>query len=124
MEEQAKEYHGAVSEIERLTDREQALLEAVDALSGQNEDLIRKLKQSMARELELSQNAVVDESDHLHNVHDSIGGGGGKKRHQNRNRERDYSPSSPPRAQSDTRAMRNSRKKAYSGGGSGRLPKV
>ena len=55
MESQLKDYNAAMDEIERLTEREAALMEAVDALSSQNEDLIRKLKQSMARELELSQ---------------------------------------------------------------------
>jgi hypothetical protein len=53
LENELKEIAGAVKEVERLQDRETALLEAVDALSAQNEDLIRKLKQSMARELEL-----------------------------------------------------------------------
>ena len=38
----------------RLQEREQALLEAVNELSNQNEDLISKLKGSMQRELELA----------------------------------------------------------------------
>lgn len=38
----------------RLQERESALLEAVEELSNQNQDLIQKLKQSMARELEQS----------------------------------------------------------------------
>ena len=54
MEGQLKDYNAAVDEIERLTEREAAIMEAVDALSSQNEDLIRKLKQSMARELSLA----------------------------------------------------------------------
>jgi hypothetical protein len=37
----------------RLKDREQALMEAVEELSLQNEDLIIKLRESMQRELEL-----------------------------------------------------------------------
>lgn len=38
----------------RLKEREQALMDAVEELSTQNQDLIVKLKQSMQRELELS----------------------------------------------------------------------
>ena len=41
-------------DFEKLQEREQALLEAVNELSNQNEDLISKLKASMQRELELS----------------------------------------------------------------------
>ena len=41
------------NEILRLRDREQALMDAVEELSSQNEDLIIKLKESMQRELEL-----------------------------------------------------------------------
>lgn len=37
----------------RLKEREQALMEAVEELSLQNEDLIIKLRESMQRELEL-----------------------------------------------------------------------
>ena len=40
-------------EILRLREREQALMDAVEELSSQNEDLIVKLRESMARELEL-----------------------------------------------------------------------
>lgn len=116
MEEELGDYRAACEEIQRLTDREAALLEAVDALSGQNEDLIRKLKQSMARELELTQKVVTDEHSQLSNVQESVRSKKGS------NRDRDYSPSSPPRAQSDTRIMRNSRKK--SNNTSGRLPDV
>lgn len=42
------------NENNRLREREQALMEAIDELSLQNEDLIGKLKESMQRELELS----------------------------------------------------------------------
>ncbi len=117
MEEELGDYQAACDEIQRLTDREAALLEAVDALSGQNEDLIRKLKQSMARELELTQKVVSDEAGQLSNVQEAL------RSKKSGNRERDYSPSSPPRAQSDTRVLRNNRKKA-SASGSGRLPDV
>jgi hypothetical protein len=41
------------AENARLREREQALMEAVEELSGQNEDLIIKLRESMQRELEL-----------------------------------------------------------------------
>lgn len=116
MEEELGDYQAACGEIQRLTDRESALLEAVDALSGQNEDLIRKLKQSMARELELTQKVVSDEAGQLSDVQEAV------RSKKSTNRERDYSPSSPPRAQSDTRVLRNSRKKGMSG--SGRLPDV
>jgi hypothetical protein len=37
----------------RLREREQALMDAVEELSSQNEDLIVKLRESMQRELEL-----------------------------------------------------------------------
>lgn len=40
-------------EIIRLREREQALMDAVEELSSQNEDLIIKLRESMQRELEL-----------------------------------------------------------------------
>lgn len=40
-------------EILRLREREQALMDAVEELSSQNEDLIVKLRESMQRELEL-----------------------------------------------------------------------
>lgn len=40
-------------EIIRLREREQALMDAVEELSSQNEDLIVKLRESMQRELEL-----------------------------------------------------------------------
>jgi len=53
-----EKYNDIVKAVERLQTREQALLEAVEALSGQNEDLIKKLKQSMAREIEASQARV------------------------------------------------------------------
>ena len=46
-------YDALVQTCESLQNREQALLEAVEALSTQNEDLIKKLKASMSRELEL-----------------------------------------------------------------------
>ena len=46
-------YEALAQTCERLQTREQALLEAVEALSTQNEDLISKLKASMGRELEL-----------------------------------------------------------------------
>jgi len=84
-EETATAAQGAVQEIQRLKDREVALIEAVEALSAQNEDLIAKLKQSMARELELSSNAPAGGSVH------------GAGRHVS---------TSPPRAQSDTRDTR------------------
>ena len=82
-------YDVLVQTCERLQTREQALLEAVEALSTQNEDLIKKLKSSMARELELTQRqskmvqrgAIIDSDQPL-------------------------SPRSPPRAQSDTRLQR------------------
>jgi hypothetical protein len=41
------------SENSRLREREQALMDAVEELSSQNEDLIVKLRESMQRELEL-----------------------------------------------------------------------
>ena len=117
MEGQLKDYNAAVDEIERLTEREAALLEAVDALSGQNEDLIRKLKQSMARELELSQRTHSDEQQHASIIQDPLGETSASVR-----RRRGHSPQSPPRAQSDTRAVRSSRRKATKD--SGRLPDV
>lgn len=46
-------YEALAQTCERLQTREHALLEAVEALSTQNEDLISKLKASMGRELEL-----------------------------------------------------------------------
>jgi len=46
-------YDALTQTCERLQNREQALLEAVEALSTQNEDLIKKLKASMGRELDL-----------------------------------------------------------------------
>lgn len=46
-------YEALAQTCDRLQTREQALLEAVEALSTQNEDLIKKLKASMGRELEL-----------------------------------------------------------------------
>ena len=70
----------------------------------------------MARELELTQKVVTDEHSQLSNVQEAVRSKKGS------NRDRDYSPSSPPRAQSDTRIMRNSRKK--SNNTSGRLPDV
>ena len=42
------------AEVLRLREREQALLDAVEELSIQNEDLIVKLRESMQRELTLS----------------------------------------------------------------------
>lgn len=42
------------AENAKLREREQALLDAVEELSGQNQDLIIKLRESMQRELELS----------------------------------------------------------------------
>lgn len=42
------------AEVLRLREREQALLDAVEELSVQNEDLIVKLRESMQRELTLS----------------------------------------------------------------------
>ena len=47
-------YNALETENGRLRDREQALMEAVEELSSQNEDLIVKLRESMQRELELS----------------------------------------------------------------------
>jgi hypothetical protein len=99
-EEAAKDVNVLQADNERLRDREAALIEAVEALSSQNEDLIKKLKASMARELELS----------------SLGPGQGEQH------------GSPPRAQSDTRLQRNKGNggyvnanrgagKAYGGGG-------
>ena len=70
----------------------------------------------MARELELTQKVVSDEAGQLSDVQEAV------RSKKSTNRERDYSPSSPPRAQSDTRVLRNSRKKGMSG--SGRLPDV
>jgi len=94
-------YDVLVQTCERLQTREQALLEAVEALSTQNEDLIKKLKSSMARELELTQRqskmvqrgAITDPDQPL-------------------------SPRSPPRAQSDTRLQRppHHQKRASKGG--------
>lgn len=46
--------HALENENIRLREREQALMEAVEELSFQNEDLIYKLKESMQRELESS----------------------------------------------------------------------
>ena len=85
LESEMKETNSYVKDNERLRDREQALIEAVEALSSQNEDLITKLKASMARELELSQLADQNENDNY--------------------------PRSPPRAQSDTRLQRKGRSK-------------
>ena len=69
----------------------------------------------MARELELSQKVVSEEHGQLSSVQESV-------RSKKSNRDRDYSPRSPPRAQSDTRIVRNSRKKGHEI--SGRLPDV
>lgn len=99
LESELKEVAGAAKEVERLQDREAALLEAVDALSAQNEDLIRKLKQSMARELELSQRHVSMAHSSLSGINESLNG----------------SPSSPPRAQSDTRLTRGKKKSKRDG---------
>jgi len=83
-------YDALAQTCERLQTREQALLEAVEALSTQNEDLIKKLKLSMARELDLSQRQAKLV------VH----------RGSNSDSDQLFSPRSPPRAQSDTRLQR------------------
>lgn len=85
LEEAVSDVSALQADNERLRDREAALIEAVEALSSQNEDLIRKLKASMARELELS----------------AMTGGSGNQ-------------GSPPRAQSDTRLQRSKGKVMHS----------
>lgn len=63
----------------RLKEREQALMEAVEELSLQNEDLLYKLKESMQRELEssskraalVSQNIFSRTDSTLPSIHES-----------------------------------------------------
>jgi hypothetical protein len=89
--------------------REAALIEAVEALSAQNEDLISKLKKSMERELEASRRSKAQgqgqgrDQDMDGADMDHYGGGGGGRFQRS---------TSPPRAQSDTRLQR-----AVGGGG-------
>jgi hypothetical protein len=95
LEEELRGFTVVQSEYERLKDRENALIEAVQELSAQNEDLIEKLKESMRREMDFAQSRV----DKIARI--GGGGGGGARHKEDRDRfdvNGSNSDTSPPRA--------------------------
>jgi hypothetical protein len=101
LEEELRGFTVVQSEYERLKDRENALIEAVQELSAQNEDLIEKLKESMRREMDFAQSRVDKIA--------RIGGGGGARNKEERDRfdvNGSNSDTSPPRAGGGERGNR------------------